>query len=494
MKYLIYTRKSTDTEDKQVLSLDAQTRALRELASKQGLTIVGEYQEAQSALKPGRPVFARMLGDITSGKANGIITWKIDRLARNMIDGGNVMELLTTGIIKEVVTPEKTHYSNDNILFMSVIFGMANQYSRDLSANVKRGNKEKLLRGMWPNKAPLGYINDRNTKSLILNRQEAYFVRRAFQLYASEEYSLNELTTQLNTEGFRTKSGKPVTVSNMHLLLQKTFYYGVMEWNGEYYPGTHEKLISKELFDQCQKVLRASGKARPQQAEQLLFTLRGTLSCALCGCGITAERQKGNHYYHCTNGKKTCDQKKHFVREEKLEQAVIKEFQKVHFDDELIEILYDLSLARFMETKEHGVQEKQRLTDELKKLNQRESLLTDKLLQGVISDTMYQEKAKELRARSINLEQKISSYSFDMEHELRTFELTKEAFKAFNFNDISFFQKQPKEKQRIFKKLLSNSQFKQDNGEETLHLQYKSPYDIIARAPYRTICPELLPD
>src|SRR5882672_3661151 len=192
MNYIVYCRKSTDTEDKQVLSLESQERELIEIAEKQNLKVIKIFRESMSAKDVGRPVFNQMMKMIMSGKANGILCWKLDRLARNMIDGGLVMDLLQKSVIKEIRTYESIHLSSDNVLMLAVHFGMANQYSRDLSQNVKRGNRAKLERGEWPNHAPYGYINDKLNKTVIPDPKSFHYVRKMFELYAAGGYSLEQ--------------------------------------------------------------------------------------------------------------------------------------------------------------------------------------------------------------------------------------------------------------------------------------------------------------
>jgi DNA invertase Pin-like site-specific DNA recombinase len=164
MRYFLYARKSTDVEDKQVLSIEAQLSELRALARKEKLEIVAEFVEKKSAKLPGRPVFNEMMSRIQKGEAQGIVCWKIDRLARNPVDGGQVQWLLQNGTIAHIQTHDRAYYPADNVLMMSVEFGMANQYIRDLSVNTKRGLREKARQGIYPSSAPLGYLNNSRTK------------------------------------------------------------------------------------------------------------------------------------------------------------------------------------------------------------------------------------------------------------------------------------------------------------------------------------------
>ena len=143
-KYFLYVRKSTDVEDKQVRSIEDQLAVLRALAKQEGLSIAQEFTEKQSAKRPGRPVFGNMLLKIERGEAQGILCWKLDRLARNPIDGGQISWFLQKGTIQHIQTHDRSYYPTDNTLVMSVEFGMANQFILDLSVNTKRGLHEKV--------------------------------------------------------------------------------------------------------------------------------------------------------------------------------------------------------------------------------------------------------------------------------------------------------------------------------------------------------------
>src|SRR3989344_6237731 len=135
MSYFLYARKSTDIDDKQVLSIESQLSELRTLAKREGLEIVAEFTEKRTAKFPGRPIFNDMMNRIQTGEAQGIICWKLDRLARNPVDDGLVSWLLQQATIERIATPERSYYPADNVLLMSVEFGMAHQYIRDLAVN-----------------------------------------------------------------------------------------------------------------------------------------------------------------------------------------------------------------------------------------------------------------------------------------------------------------------------------------------------------------------
>src|ERR1051326_8408053 len=157
MKHFIYCRKSSEDDDRQALSIVAQLSEIRTIARANNLSIVDTLTESKSAKEPGREVFNEMLRRIEAGDANAILTWKLDRLARNFEDGGRIIGMLQRGVIQEIRTFEKTYLPTDNVLMIAVELGMANQYVRDLSLNIRRGIREKVRRGIFYGRAPLGY-------------------------------------------------------------------------------------------------------------------------------------------------------------------------------------------------------------------------------------------------------------------------------------------------------------------------------------------------
>ena len=231
--YFLYARKSTDVEDKQVLSIEAQLVELRELAKDEHIEIVREFVEKQSAKAPGRPVFNDMLKRINNGEAKGIICWKLDRLARNPVDGGQISWFLQRGIIQHIQTHDRSYRSTDNILLMSVEFGMANQFIIDLSTNTKRGLNEKVKNGEYPSRAPVGYFNDRRYKTIVVDKKIAKAVREAFEYYANGDTRLEDVAKFLAERGIHTRSGKTISRDRVTYILTNTFYFGLFRYDGE---------------------------------------------------------------------------------------------------------------------------------------------------------------------------------------------------------------------------------------------------------------------
>lgn len=161
MRYLLYARKSTESEDRQVQSIDDQLNSLRRLAAQRGLHIMEELIESKSAKDPGcRAVFARLLAEIEAGRADGILCWNLNRLSRNPVDSGTLSWMLQRGVLQSILTVEREYRPEDNVVLMAVESGVANQFILDLRKAVARGTRSKVEKGWFPHRAPEGYRNN----------------------------------------------------------------------------------------------------------------------------------------------------------------------------------------------------------------------------------------------------------------------------------------------------------------------------------------------
>ncbi len=408
MKYFIYCRKSTDSEEKQILSIEAQLAELKEFAAKEKLEIVASLCEAQTAKEPGRKIFGEMLDRICAGEASGILAWHPDRLARNSIDGGKIIYLLDTGKLLDLKFPTFWFDSTPQGKFMlSIAFGQSKYYVDNLSENIKRGHRQKLRKGIWPGFAPLGYLNNHRTKEIDLDKDKAPFIKKAFELYATGDYTLKAIKQFLADSGITSYRNKPLSVSCVQRMLKNHFYYGVFKFNGEVYQGSHEPIISKKLFDSVQQVMNNRGKKKRKRKHEFAFS--GFMRCGNCGCMITAEKQKGHNYYRCTKKKQKCDER--YLREESLVEQMRNFIQKVSLPDNWAEnMLLELDKEKEQAKKESEIFV-QNLHQQKAKVEQKiEKLLDLYIAGGALTLEEYQTKKQKLLNEKLDIEQKIRDF------------------------------------------------------------------------------------
>jgi hypothetical protein len=236
-----------------------------------------------------------MVEQIEQSEATGILAWHPDRLARNSVDGGRIIYLLDTGRLSALKFPTFWFENTPQGKFMlNIAFWQSKYYVDNLVENIKRGIRQKLRRGEFPGKAPVGYLNEPRLRTIVVDETKAPLIQQMFEAYASGQYSLPQLRNLVATWGLVSRKGKPLTLSKMGALVSNPFFVGMFRYDDELYEGTHESLISRKLFERVQEVLAQSGRAHFKRKH--LFPFIGLLTCGECGCAITAERQKGHHY------------------------------------------------------------------------------------------------------------------------------------------------------------------------------------------------------
>jgi len=353
-RYFIYARKSSESEDRQMASIDSQIDELTKLAQENNLKVVKVFSESKSAKAPGRPIFADMMQRIKKGEADGIICWKLNRLARNPIDGGEVSWMLQQNIVKHIFTYGRSYYPTDNVIVMAVELGMANQFVRDLSVDAKRGLRSKADRGWYPSFSTLGYIHNplkkKGGKEITKDEERFPLVRRMFDLMLSGNYTPPKiLAIATNDWGLRMKNNGKMARSTIYRIFSDPFYYGEFEYpkkSGNWYQGQHEAMIKREEYDRIQELLGKKGNPR---LRTYTFAFTGMIRCGECGCLITAEnktkhQKNGNvHnyiYYHCTKRRGYCNQKT--IRDNDLENQIKKELDVISISPEFKELAMEI--------------------------------------------------------------------------------------------------------------------------------------------------------
>ncbi len=321
-RYILYARKSTTSEDRQVASIESQIEVMTEVARENGLDIVEVLSESSSGFKVGRPVFNKMIEKIENGEADGIIVWKLSRISRNPDDAGKIMGMIQRGVIQHIRTVDRNWYPEDNVMMMYVEFGVNNQFSKDLSLDTRRGLTKKAERGWLPLAIlPLGYqhtpYKELGAEEIIIEEDRFHIIQQGLKLVASGKKSPVEAYEHVKAMGLKGRRGEEIAKSVWYKMLSQPFYAGTFEFplvSGNFYNGKHKTALSEEEYDSIQVEL--GRKTRPRIRKHT-FSYTGFIRCGECGCAITAEnkikRQKnGNEhhytYYRCTKKKGSCTQ------------------------------------------------------------------------------------------------------------------------------------------------------------------------------------------
>ncbi len=477
MKYIAYCRKSTESEDRQVLSIESQINEMQRLAERDGVVFDKIFTESMSAKAPGRPVFDEILRYAKRYQCI-IYAWKLDRLARNPKDGGELQWLLAQDQIHEVRTFERVfrNTSDDNFM-MNLDFGMAKKYVDDLSINVKRGIRAKLEKGEWPNCAPFGYNNNIATHLVEVNKEQAPHVIEMFRLYATGGYGIRELSQIMFEKGMRTRGGAKVGKTKIHVMLTNPFYYGMMVKDGLYYPGKHETLITKEIFDHVQDIISGRYKSRPKKQ---FFAHRGFMRCHLCGCTLTATTKKGYNYYYCTNGKGNCEQHKKYLRSEAVDFMMAGILGDIAFKEETIEIMYQAAKEKTDLNDQYAESAIQNLTGQLKIAREKQERLLNSYLDCSTPEAVYKSKIQVIANEITSTENEIKKLEEKRTRENSTLERTKEYFLIASKAKKEFLEKDESGKRVVLEKLLWNATIENNN---LASYKLKEPYHYMVGAP-----------
>lgn len=472
IRYFLYARKSSESEDRQIQSIDDQVDRLKKFAQERHLKIAHVYTEAKTAKKPdNRPIFTEMLKRIENGEAEGIICWQINRLSRNPKDSGDIQWMLQQGKIKSIQTYEKEYLPGDNALLFSVETGVANQFILDLSKNVRRGVQKKLEDGWRPGMAPSGYLNDLATHTLLVDPERFKLLRKAWDLLLTGNYTVPQILDKLNNEwGFRTLrkkriGDKPLATSGMYKVFTNIFYAGIILHKGEQYQGKHTPMITLEEYDRAQILLGRAGKPRPKKHH---FPFTGLFRCPECGCMYTAETKyklikstgelRAYTYYHCTrkSKKRKCTQNK-VLEERKL-------FEQLEYELEKYEMIPEfLSWAlEVIESKkgteidnEKKIKEMQERT--LSETKNQLASLTAMRYKNLITDEEFSKERESLKNNIAQLEDKLKHAE---ENKEKTLELTEKTFSFAAYAHKEFLCRDLEGKRELILHLGSNHAIK----------------------------------
>lgn len=332
IRYCLYARKSSESDEKQAMSIDGQLMEMKAIAKSEKIDIAEIITESHSAKETGqRPQFNYMVENINKAKYNAIITWAPDRISRNAGDLGRIVDLMDQGKLLFIKTHSQTFSNNPNEKFLLMILcSQAKLENDNRGINVKRGLRNKCGIGIRPGVAPIGYLNvmkGNRIATVELDPERAPIIKEMFCKVANQGYSGRMIKRWLDKQDFRTRNNCHLTLGRIFATLNNTFYYGEFKYGNKWYKGTHQPLITKYIFDKAQIRLQVA----PRQWNKQVFPFKKLCRCGSCGGSVTAEvkyrrTKKGeintHIYYHC-NRIRDYDCKEPYITEEELIRQLI---------------------------------------------------------------------------------------------------------------------------------------------------------------------------
>jgi DNA invertase Pin-like site-specific DNA recombinase len=313
LKYCLYARKSSESDERQAMSIDSQIKEMQALAEREGLLVTEIKRESHSAkLSGSRPVFMELIQELREGKFNAILTWAPDRMSRNAGDLGSLVDLMDAGKLAVIRTQSQTFTNNPNEKFLLMILCSQAKLENDNRAiNVKRGIRAKCEMGWRPCMPPIGYFTRASTggvRDVIIDEDRAPYIIKMFEMSAAGK-SGRHIKQWLIDNNITTRKGKEIPLSIIYKILGNTFYYGEFEYpkgSGKWYTGKHESLITRELYEEVRKQLMVPLRSKWGAKE---FPFKQFLKCGSCGAAIVGEEKfkklrngeiNRHIYYHCS--------------------------------------------------------------------------------------------------------------------------------------------------------------------------------------------------
>ena len=401
--HVIYARKSTESDDRQVLSIDSQVQELKLLALRRGLQVDEVLTESRSAKAPGRQVFGSLIRRVDKGEIAGIFCWKMDRLARNHFDTGQVLQALADGTLPRVITPERDYTADGNDRFLGGFeFGIATKFIDDLRANVRRGNRARFQRG-WTNFRPaVGYLENRTTGATInvKDKERAPLVRRMWDELLARRMNPMGITKAAESWGLKTRKtakrgGKPLSFQQVYRMFSNPFYMGLISLkSGETYRGGHEPLVTPDEFELAQEILGRPGRSRPVRHT---FAYAGMLACGLCGRSLVPEahtKPSGRRfvYYRCRGRADGRPCANPCLPEAAFEAQVLADLRSLALPTRAVEWIFENIKATLGATVAQQLAQRQAIEKSLADLAREADTLLTLKLRGQVDDATFERR------------------------------------------------------------------------------------------------------
>lgn len=406
---ILYARVSTDKQAEKELSIPAQLQAMRDYAHQHNWQVVEEFLEPGASAKTAdRPALQRLLARCRhrGERPDVVLVHKIDRLARNVYDHATIKALLQQNGIRLASVVENIEDTVSGQLVENVMASIAQFYSANLSEEVKKGMRQKVLNGGWNHRPPRGYVLvQRGGNNIIdVHPTDGPLMRRAFELYATGWYSIKTLAKRLAQDGLLSKSNGPVPQSHMRRLLSSSFYAGQVHWHDLIRPGAHPALVSEDLFEKVQAVLRRRTRDRRITSTIPGFPLRGIAVCASCRGRMTAERHKRLGYYRCsrqTFRRELCDAR--FCNADRAHASLERISRSIRLSKDHVRQISDAAERLIIERTVRLQERFQQRGQAEAELSRMEVQLTAAFTAGDLAPNAYKAQIAEVRAKRAHL-------------------------------------------------------------------------------------------
>ena len=471
-----YTRVSTVKQGDGV-SLEAQKEAIQIFSSQNNIVITEWFEEKVTAAKKGRPEFNRMVSQLRRRKAEGLVIHKIDRSARNLGDWARIGELADVGIDIHFATESLDFRSRGGRLAADVQAVVAADYVRNLREECIKGINGRLKQGLYPFRAPIGYLDNGGGRPKTPDPKRAALIRRAFELYASGRYSQRAILAEVNSRGLRKVDGSLLRPQNIETILSNPFYCGLIriKKTGSIYRGCHEPLIPVSIFERAQDV--KAGRAIKKMTVHN-HTYRLLFRCGICDGPMVPERQKGRVYYRCQTT--TCQTKT--VREDMIDEAVSECLQAAQLSDEEAKALQRKFDDWFQ--KNAGYDPRPDVQLRRSEIHRKLDKLTDALIERLIDQDTFKTRKESLLFEEAKLDEQVQEWqrnSKNPEGFTEFLELTKTLL-------FSYKMAAPDEKRTIVEMATSNRKVIERNIElepSKWLLDLRKNADVLFGGPHR---------
>ena len=462
---VLYARVSSREQQQEGFSIEAQVKLLRTFASKSSMEIVREFIDIESAKATGRKAFGEMLNFLERSKnCRTILVEKTDRLSRNFEDEvllnrlDLVIHFVKTGTVLSRSARAQTKFMHGIELVSS------KYYSDNLREEVMKGMHEKASQGIFPARAPFGYRNNKANRTIEVHPENSATVIRMFELYASGAHTLSTVAKTVHRE-----TGKKISKSGIHLMLQNHFYVGLITWGGKRYSGTHELFITSKLFNEVQTVL--AGSNRPKYSKRDI-AFRGLMNCAYDGCKLTGDVQKERYvYYRCTGHRGKCDLPR--FREEDIANRLGEPLKRLQVPPEIVSQI----VSTLRDDQKHAIvqisSERTRLEAKLASIRNRMEAAYEDKLGGKIPEDFWERKVSGWRMEEQQVKMAIQGLS-NAETADRALDAQK-IFELANKAYSLYISQNPVEKAKLLRMLFSNCSV----DAITITPTYRKPFDMI---------------